>query len=74
MQAYCRRTDVRYNGSIADCIIDSGLIASLEAYSDMCARILCAAASNKPVRVRLRHQGALHSTNELVYRFMYHNQ
>ena len=74
MQAYCRRAGSGYTGSTADCIIDSGLIAALESYADMCARILCAAADNKPVRVRLQHQGAMHSTSELVYRLMYHNQ
>lgn len=74
MQAYCRRAGGRYASSTADCIIDSELIASLESYADMCARILCAAASNKPVRVRLQHQGALLSTRDLVMQSMYHNQ
>lgn len=64
----------RQCNTVADCITSSGLINSLEAYADMMARILYAAASNKPVRVRLQRQGALSSTRDLLMQSMYHNQ
>lgn len=60
----------RQCNTFADCITSSGLIHSLEAYADMMARILCAAAYNKPVTVRrFVHEGT--GTHEAVSQWLY---
>lgn len=59
----------RQCNTTADCIASSGLIHSLEAYADMMARILCAAARNEPVRVRrFAHEGT--GTHEAVSQWL----
>ena len=59
----------RQCNTVADCITSSGLIHSLEAYADMMARILCAAARNEPVTVRrFVHEGT--GTHETVSQWL----
>lgn len=67
MQADNRGADGRLPRTVTDCITQSGLVEALWSYADMCARILCAAAENRPVLVR---QGAIASTEEMTRRWL----
>lgn len=73
MQANTRAATGQQCNTVTDCITSSGLVHALEAYADMMARVLCAAAYNKPVIARrFIHEGT--GTHEAVSLWLSHKQ